>query len=69
MGFFSYTQIFINPYTGKIVHVSQDSHSSLDKKIPRFLSMLHFGLWGSYFVKTLYALVRGGRADYLSRAF
>jgi len=56
-GFFPYTRIFINPYTGKILRVAEDSRGSLDQKIPRFLSMLHFGLWGSFFIKIIYALV------------
>jgi len=56
-GFFPYTRIFINPYSGKILRVVDDNKGSLDKKIPRFLSMLHFGLWGSFFIKIIYALV------------
>lgn len=56
-GFFPYTRIFINPYNGIILRIAEDQNASPNQKIPRLLSILHFGLWGGLFIKIIYSLV------------
>jgi len=57
LGFLPYVQVSINPYTGKILKVSDDATAPLGDRVLRTLSSLHFGWWGGITTKILYSLM------------
>lgn len=56
-GFSPNIQIYVDPYTAKILKVSDDIQAPTETKIRRTLSLLHFGYWGGFLARLLYALV------------
>ena len=57
LGFLPYIQVSINPYTGKVLRVSDDATAPLGDRVLRALSSLHFGWWGGITTKILYSLL------------
>lgn len=51
------TSIFIDPYNGKVLRVDREITAPLSRKIMRSASGLHFGRWGYFGIKIVYALL------------
>lgn len=51
------TRIFIDPYNGQVLRVEREITDPLSRRIMRSMSGLHFGRWGSWTIKILYALL------------
>lgn len=51
------TRIFINPYNGEVVSVQREITDPRSRQIMRSMSGLHFGRWGSWTIKVLYAIL------------
>jgi uncharacterized iron-regulated membrane protein len=52
-GFLDSTDVKLNPYTGKVLHVRRDTNASLGQKTTILARDLHFGLFGGIWSKIL----------------
>lgn len=55
-GFSNYAEVFVDPYTGRVLQVNDERHATAGARIMRVLCNLHFGWWGGPITKSLYTI-------------
>lgn len=55
-GFANYAEVFVDPYTGRVLQVHDEHRATPGARIMRILCNLHFGWWGGTLTKVLYVL-------------
>jgi uncharacterized iron-regulated membrane protein len=55
-GFANYADVSMDPYTGRVLHATDERNMTAGARVMRVLCNLHFGWWGGIVTKMLYAL-------------